>query len=67
MYILIIELLALTGWFYYIYPTGMLSLILATPILLALLVYLFLRRWDKKCMGELFFKTKQADEPIWVD
>ncbi len=35
---------------------------------LAFLVsYLLLRRWDKNAMGEVFKKTTDYDEPIWMD
>jgi len=29
--------------------------------------YLLIRRWDKNAMGEVFKKTTDYDEPIWVD
>ncbi|MHA1963684.1 MAG: hypothetical protein ACW97G_03795 [Candidatus Thorarchaeota archaeon] len=44
---------------------GYLPFILAGVV--ALIVYLALRRWDKEAMGEVFQKTTDYDEPIWVD
>ena len=46
-------------------------LIAALPLFLsafaALDSYLLLRRWDNNAMGEVFQKTTDYDEPIWVD
>ena len=33
----------------------------------AAVAYLLLRYWDKNAMGEVFRKTTDYDEPIWVD
>lgn len=43
------------------------SLIYIVPFIAGIAVFLILRRWDKKCMAELYYETKAADEPIWVD
>ncbi|MFW9961451.1 MAG: hypothetical protein ACFFDV_10550 [Candidatus Thorarchaeota archaeon] len=53
--------------FYYIYTSSLYFVVLLIPILNALLAYFLIRRWDKRCMAELYYETKQADEPIWVD
>jgi len=42
-----------------------LPLILAA--LAALVSYYLLKRWDNNAMGEVFQKTTDYDEPIWVD
>jgi hypothetical protein len=42
-------------------------LIYLPPFLVGLIVFVVLRRWDKKHMAEQYYTTKQADEPIWVD
>ena len=52
---------------YNLYTSSLFLVIMAAPLLIALLTYFLIRRWDKRCMAELYFETTQADEPIWVD
>jgi len=52
---------------YYMYMSLLFVFVVPVPVVIALLVYFLLRRWDKRCMGELYYETTQADEPIWVD
>jgi hypothetical protein len=46
-------------------------LMMYLPFILAgiagLIAYLLLRRWDNNAMGEVFKKTTDYDEPIWMD
>lgn len=46
-------------------------LLMYLPYILAggagLVAYLLLRRWDNNAMGEVFKKTTDYDEPIWMD
>jgi hypothetical protein len=37
------------------------------PAVVAVVCYLLLRQWDKNAMGDVFPKTTDYDEPIWVD
>jgi hypothetical protein len=37
------------------------------PVAVWVLSYLILRKWDKNAMGEVFQKTTDYDEPIWMD
>jgi Na+-transporting methylmalonyl-CoA/oxaloacetate decarboxylase gamma subunit len=67
IYLFSVYLLAQTMWYYYSFSSIVYLLVLTIPLIIALIVYIFLRRWDKKCMGELYYGTTQADEPIWVD
>lgn len=52
---------------YYIYSSSLYIVVMLVPVLIALLAYFLIRRWDKRCMATLYYETKQADEPIWVD
>jgi len=54
------------------FPYGPLFyLMMYLPYILAgaagLISYLLLRRWDNNAMGEVFKKTTDYDEPIWMD
>jgi hypothetical protein len=42
-------------------------LVFLPPLIVGFAVYMVLGRWDKKCMAEMYYTTKAADEPIWVD
>jgi hypothetical protein len=46
-------------------------LIVGSPYLVAVAVwvcsYLILRRWDRNAMAEVFHKTTDYDEPLWMD
>lgn len=53
--------------FYSPYWFTMSLLICLYPLIMGFIIFMILHRWDKKCMAELYYKTKQADEPIWVD
>ncbi len=44
-----------------------LSLLLAFPVIVGILIYLILRRWDKTCMGEIYYDVTDGHERIWVD
>ncbi|MHA3963851.1 MAG: hypothetical protein AM325_009940 [Candidatus Thorarchaeota archaeon SMTZ1-45] len=65
-----IPLFLLLGGGYYPY-SPYLYFFLYLPYIFALvgilISYLLLRRWDKNAMGEVFKKTTDYDEPIWVD
>ena len=56
--------------FYVPYPM-LLLLILQIPSLAAVVAwicsYLILRRWDRNAMTEVFHKTTDYDEPLWMD
>ena len=56
--------------FYVPYPL-LLLLIVQIPSIAAVAVwvcsYLILRRWDRNAMGEVFHKTTDYDEPLWMD
>jgi hypothetical protein len=61
----------LIAWIGYI-PYGLyFSLMMYIPFIIAsaavLTSYLLLRRWDNNAMGEVFKKTTDYDEPIWMD
>jgi hypothetical protein len=53
--------------FYYPSILNIPILMASISLAIAFIIYMLLRRWDKKCMGELFFETTRADEPIWID
>ncbi len=42
-------------------------LLIGTPVIIGLLIFLILRRWDKTCMGELYYDVTDTHERIWVD
>jgi hypothetical protein len=52
---------------YYMYMSSLYIVIVTVPLVIAFLIYFLLRRWDKRCMGELYYETTQADEPVWID
>ena len=65
---ILVVLLNILTLMYYMYTSYYLYVIVAIiPLIIAFVVYLLLKRWDKRCMGEIYYKTTQADEPIWVD
>ncbi len=67
-YILILSIFSFNAsMLYYIYTSSLFLVVMAAPLLIALFPYFLLRRWDKKCMGEIYYETTQADEPIWID
>ncbi len=37
------------------------------PAIVGILIYLALRRWDKTCMGEIYYEVTDGHERIWVD
>ncbi|NHI90659.1 MAG: hypothetical protein EAX87_14155 [Candidatus Thorarchaeota archaeon] len=45
----------------------MIQIPLIIPVAVWILSYLILRKWDKNAMGEVFQKTTDYDEPIWMD
>lgn len=62
-------LVLLSGGYYPISPY--LYFLSYLPFIFALIgisiSYLLLKRWDKNAVGEVFKKTTDYDEPIWVD
>jgi len=52
---------------YYLSAYSLIFVIYPAPVLLALVTYFLVRRWDKRCLAELYYETTPADEPIWVD
>jgi len=63
-------LLALTFYpsmVYYMYTSSLYFVVNVAPFVIALFIFFLLRRWDKRCMNQLYYETTQADEPIWVD
>ena len=74
-------LVAIFSYFLGIVPVAMIGYIPYSPYLymiivylpyiiaagLAALAYFLLRRWDRNVMGEVFKKTTDYDEPIWMD
>ncbi|MFW9981690.1 MAG: hypothetical protein ACFFE3_07225 [Candidatus Thorarchaeota archaeon] len=64
-----ITLLFLTigfGYFPYYY-TLVYSAPFAVAILIGIVVYYIIRRWDKNAMGEVFQETTDSHEPLWMD
>jgi hypothetical protein len=61
----------LIAWIGYIPYGSYFFLMMYLPYILAgvagLITYLLLRRWDNNAMGEVFKKTTDYDEPIWMD
>lgn len=67
MFVLEIYSLSL-NWYYNITHYGnLVYLLLALPLIIGILIYLILRRWDKTCMGEIFYDVTDDHERIWVD
>ncbi|MBN2230501.1 MAG: hypothetical protein JW779_13015 [Candidatus Thorarchaeota archaeon] len=60
-------ILSLMGWPYGYLPPNILFFLIGYPFVLAIVFFIVLRTWDKKCMGELYYETTQAHEPVWVD
>ncbi len=60
-----LTMLLYSPFFPYWFFIGYLPFIVAG--IAALIVYYVLKRWDKNAMGEVFKKTTDYDEPIWVD
>jgi hypothetical protein len=63
--------LFLISWIGY-FPYGIyFRLFIYLPFIIAAavaaIIFLVLRRWDKQAMGEVFQKTTDYDEPIWMD
>jgi hypothetical protein len=58
-------------WIGYIPYSPYTILIAYLPYIIAatagLISYLLIRRWDKIAMGEVFKKTTDYDEPLWID
>ncbi len=52
---------------FYLYNYGLLYLPFIVAAIAFLVSYLLLRHWDKNAMGEVFKKTTDYDEPIWMD
>ncbi len=60
-----LTMLQYSPFFPYWFFIGYLPFIVAG--IAALIIYYVLKRWDKNAMGEVFKKTTDYDEPIWVD
>ncbi|MFW9810028.1 MAG: hypothetical protein ACFFE6_11690 [Candidatus Thorarchaeota archaeon] len=39
----------------------------AVAILIGMVVYFVMRRWDKNAMGDVFKETTDSHEPVWMD
>ncbi|MFW9959245.1 MAG: hypothetical protein ACFFCT_14340 [Candidatus Odinarchaeota archaeon] len=52
---------------YYVYMSSLYFIVNVIPFVIVLFIFFLLRRWDKRCMNQLYYETTQADEPIWVD
>lgn len=59
------------SWYPYGIPSYYVANIFYLPVVVAAalsgIAYLFLRRWDKKAMGEVFEEVTDSHEPIWMD
>jgi hypothetical protein len=66
-YFVIFYSLIIGGWYFYALSSALYYLVLVVPLLLALSVYLILRRWDKICMEEIYHEVTKGHEPIWAD
>jgi len=60
-----LTMLLYSPFFPYLFFAGYLPFIVAG--IAALIVYYVLKRWDKNAMGEVFKKTTDYVEPIWID
>ncbi|MGQ4911830.1 MAG: hypothetical protein ACP6KW_06620 [Candidatus Thorarchaeota archaeon] len=50
------------------YYSGLFTVYLPlAAITLALVVFLFMRSWDKRAMASILYATEGAEEPIWMD
>jgi len=67
MYLVLFSSLIVGGFYSVTYSIVLSALVPAGSLLVTLGIYLFLRRWDKKCMGDIYYGTTDAHEPIWVD
>ncbi len=67
LYGIIIYSIALNPVFYITLFGHYQILLLAIPAVVGILIFLILRRWDKRCMGELYYEVTDAHEQIWID
>jgi len=52
----------------YLYvPLELTVSILLLPIVGGALTFLLIRRWDRNCLGELYYDVSESHEPIWLD
>ena len=51
----------------FFYTPIMQFLLLGAPVIIGILIFLILRRWDKTCMSELYYEVTDVHERIWVD
>jgi len=67
LYGLVIYSISVNPYFYMTLLGNLTILLLAFPAIVGILIYFILRRWDKTCMGELYYDVTDAHERIWVD
>jgi hypothetical protein len=67
LFLLFYAILIWMNYPFYLYSYFLLYLPFIVAAITFLVSYLLLRQWDKNAMGEVFKKTTDYDEPIWID
>jgi len=42
-------------------------LLIGAPVIIGIMIFLIIRRWDRRCMDEIYYEVTDAHEQIWVD
>ena len=67
LYVIVIVSVPLIPISYLTIIGNLVILSLAFPPIVGILIYLILRRWDRTCMGEVYYDITDSHEQIWID